>query len=70
MFGCCLATPGIEPFTELVDRVMTAESYASAARVFWVVGNGSSHRGQAACDRPTARDPNAVMVHTRSIRPG
>ena len=43
---------------------MTQEPYASAKRVFWVVDNGSSHRGQAAADRLTARFPNAVMVHT------
>jgi hypothetical protein len=32
--------------------------------VFWVVDNGSSHRGQAAINRLAARFPNAVMVHT------
>ena len=32
--------------------------------LFWVVDNGSSHRGQAAIDRLAARFPNAVMVHT------
>ena len=40
------------------------QPYASAKRVFWVVDNGSSHRGKAAADRLTARFPNAVMVHT------
>jgi hypothetical protein len=30
---------------------MTAEPYKSANRVFWIVDNGSSHRGQAAADR-------------------
>jgi hypothetical protein len=49
---------------ELVDEVMTQEPYASAKRVFWIVDNGSSHRGQAAIDRLTKRYPNAVMVHT------
>jgi hypothetical protein len=43
---------------------MTQEPYASAKRVFWVVDNGSSHRGQAAIDRLATRFPNAVMVHT------
>jgi DNA-binding NarL/FixJ family response regulator len=43
---------------------MTQEPYASAKRVFWIVDNGSSHRGQAAIDRLAARYPNAVMVHT------
>jgi hypothetical protein len=48
----------------LVEQVMTVEPYASAKRVFWVVDNGSSHRGQAAVDRLVRRFPNAVMVHT------
>ncbi len=48
----------------LVEQVMTVEPYASAKRVFWVVDNGSSHRGQAAVDRLAKRFPNAVMVHT------
>jgi transposase len=64
VIGLCSDTTGIEPFTDLVDEVMTQEPYASARRVFWVVDNGSSHRGQAASDRLTARYPNAVMIHT------
>lgn len=55
---------GIIPFMTLVEQVMTQEPYASAKRVFWVVDNGSSHRGQAAIDRLAKRFPNAVMVHT------
>jgi hypothetical protein len=64
VFGLCFETTGIAPFTDLVDEVMTQEPYASATRVFWVVDNGSSHRGKAAIDRLTARYPHAVMVHT------
>jgi transposase len=55
---------GIIPFMTLVEQVMTQEPYASAKRVFWVVDNGSSHRGQAAIDRLAKRFPNAVMIHT------
>ncbi len=55
---------GIEPFTALVTKVMTREPYASARRVFWVVDNGSSHRGWTAADRLHEAFPNAVMVHT------
>ena len=62
--GHCAAKTGIVPFMTLVERVMTTEPYASAKRVFWVVDNESSHRGNAACDRLAARFPNAVMVHT------
>jgi transposase len=64
VFSHCSATTGIVPFMTLVERVMTQEPYASAQRVFWVVDNGSSHRGQAAIDRLAKRFPNAVMVHT------
>ncbi|MFB9579550.1 transposase [Streptomyces yanii] len=32
--------------------------------MFWVVDNGSSHRGKKATDRLTAAYPNAVLVHT------
>jgi transposase len=64
VFGSCAASTGIVPFMALVEQVMTIEPYASAKRVFWIVDNGSSHRGQAAIDRLAARFPNAVMVHT------
>jgi hypothetical protein len=63
VIGLCSDTTGTGPFTDLVDEVMTQEPYASA-RVFWVVDNGSSHRGQAVADRLAARYPNTVMVHT------
>ena len=64
VFGRCEDTTGIEAFERLVTQVMTAEPYASADRVFWIVDNGSSHRGQAAIDRLAAQFPNAIMVHT------
>jgi hypothetical protein len=43
---------------------MSKEPYRSARRVFWIVDNGSSHRGQRAADRLQARWPNIVLVHT------
>jgi DDE superfamily endonuclease len=46
-----------------VEQVMTTEPYASADRVFWVVDNGSSHRGRASIDRMTATWPTAHLVH-------
>jgi hypothetical protein len=64
IFGRCEATTGIEPFNRLVDQVMVQEPYCSASRVFWVVDNGSSHRGQASIDRLQDRWSNAVLVHT------
>jgi transposase len=63
VIGRCAPTTGIAPFAALVEQVMTAEPYASARRVFWVVDNGSSHRGQASCDRMVDNWPNATLVH-------
>ena len=45
LFGHCAAKSGIAPFDRLVARVMSREPYRSAKRVFWIVDNGSSHRG-------------------------
>jgi transposase len=64
VFGSCAPSTGIVPFMALVEQVMTSQPYASAKRVFWIVDNGSSHRGQTAIDRMASRFPNAVMVHT------
>lgn len=64
VFGRCESTTGIVPFEALVCQVMSQEPYASAKRVFWIVDNGSSHRGQASIDRMAARWPNCVLVHT------
>ncbi len=64
VFGRCEDTTGIAPFTRLVQQVMSQEPYKSANRVFWVVDNGSSHRGRKAIDRLTEQFHNTVMVHT------
>ncbi|MBE1603830.1 IS630 family transposase [Actinopolymorpha pittospori] len=64
VFGRCEPSTGITPFMALVEQVMTQEPYVSAKRVFWVVDNGSSHRGKKAIERLTKRFSNAVMVHT------
>ena len=61
--GRCEQQTGIAPFGRLVEQVMTAEPYARARRVFWIVDNGSSHRGQAAVDRLQTEWPNLVLVH-------
>ncbi len=63
VFGRCEAQSGIEAFNGLVSDVMTQEPYAFAKRVFWIVDNGSSHRGQASIDRMKAKWPNTVLVH-------
>jgi transposase len=64
VFGRCEDRTGIEPFGRLVAQVMTQQPYASARRVYWIVDNGSSHRGRKAVDRLAEQFPNAVMVHT------
>jgi hypothetical protein len=63
VIGHCAPTTGIEPFTALVDKVMTREPYASARRVFWIVDNGASHRGWTAAKRLSDAYPNARMIH-------
>lgn len=63
IFARCESTTGIEPFRRLVDQVMSAEPYSSAERVFWIVDNGSSHRGTRSVDRLTQDWPNAHLVH-------
>lgn len=63
IFGRCEAKSGIEPFGRLVEQVMTTQPYASARRVFWIVDNGSSHRGQASVDRAAKAWPNLTLVH-------
>ncbi|MGW0092834.1 transposase [Streptomyces sp. NPDC003328] len=64
VFGRTEPRTGIDPFMNLAAQVMTREPYASAKRVFWVVDNGSSHRGQKAACRLAAAFPNTIMVHT------
>ena len=54
---------GIVAFDRLVADVMTQEPYASARRVFRVVDNGSSHRGERAARRLSASWPNLILVH-------
>jgi transposase len=63
LFGRCEQTTGIAPFGRLVTQVMTTEPYASATRVFWVVDNGSSHRGRASVERLEGEWRNLRLVH-------
>jgi DDE superfamily endonuclease len=64
IMGRCEASTGIEPFGRLVMQVMEREPYKAAKRVFWVVDNGSSHRGQAAVRRLATAYTNLIVVHT------
>lgn len=63
LFGRCEPTTGIVPFGNLVEQVMTQEPYVSARRVFWILDNGSSHRGAAAVERLEIAWPNLRVVH-------
>jgi DDE superfamily endonuclease len=63
VFGRCEATTGIAPFERLVDQVMSQPPYDTARRVFWVMDNGSSHRGEASIRRLTQAHPRLVPVH-------
>lgn len=64
VFGRCEPHTGKAAFGRLVDQVMHQEPYRSARRVFWIVDNGSSHRGQRAADELRERHPRVVIVHT------
>ena len=63
VFGRCEATSGIEPFDRLVEQVMSQEPYHSAKRVFLIIDNGSSHRGERCVRRLQKAWPNVVPVH-------
>ena len=64
VLGRCEERTGIESFGRLVEQVMKTEPYRSANRVFWVVDNGSLHRGHAAISRLRKAYRKAVLVHT------
>ena len=64
IYGRCESKTGIVPFGRLMSQVMMQEPYRSAGRVFWIMDNGSSHRGQACIDRITKQWPSVVPVHT------
>ena len=63
VFGRCEPTTGIDPFARLVAQVMHDPPYRDARRVFWIMDNGSSHRGQPCVRRLTQAYPNLIPVH-------
>jgi len=63
IFGRCEEGSGIKPFDRLVDEVMCQTPYRTAKRVFWIIDNGSSHRGQPSIERLQKKWPNAIAVH-------
>jgi hypothetical protein len=63
IFGRCEAKSGIKPFGRLVDQVMSQAPYKTANRVFWIIDNGSSHRGHPSIERLKKKWENAIAVH-------
>ena len=63
VYGRLEAKSGIQPFDRLVEQVMTQEPYRSAKRVFWIMDNCSSHRGERSALRLKKAWPNLVPVH-------
>jgi hypothetical protein len=64
VIGRCEAKTGIVPFGRLVEQVLSQEPYRAAERLFWIVDNGSSHRGARACRRLRGVDARIILVHT------
>ena len=70
VMGRCEPKTGIAPFGRLVQQVMEMPEYRwpggrrdVSSRVFWIVDNGSSHRGVASVTRLRQAYPNAILVH-------
>ncbi len=63
VFGRGEASTDIAPFARLVDQVMSQPPYDRARRVFWIMDNGSSNRGEASVQRLTQAHPRIVPVH-------
>lgn len=63
VFGRCESKSGIAPFGRLVDQVMRQPPYSQARRVFWIMDNGSSHRGAKCVARLQEKYPRLVPVH-------
>jgi transposase len=63
LFGRCEPKGGIEPFDRLVSQVMSQEPYCSGRRVYWIVDNGSAHRGERCVQRLRKAHPSLIVVH-------
>jgi hypothetical protein len=64
VLGRCEKKTGIKPFGLLVDQVLEQPTYQKASRLFFIVDNGSSHRGQASVQRMRLRDTRVILLHT------
>ena len=63
IFGRCERKNGIAAFDRLVAHTMRRRPYRDARRVFWIVDNGTAHRGQRAVRRLQSQHPNLILVH-------
>lgn len=63
VFGRCEEKSGIAPFERLVAQVMSQQPYRSAKRVFWILDNGSAHRGEKSVMRLKKDWNNIIPVH-------
>lgn len=63
LFGHCERRTGIAPFGRLVDQVMAQAPYKEARRVFWIVDNGSAHRGVKSVKRLQDKFSNLALIH-------
>ena len=63
VFGHCERKSGIVPFERLVADVMRQQPYNKARRVFWIMDNGSAHRGAKCVARLQDKFPRLVPVH-------
>jgi DDE superfamily endonuclease len=64
VLGRCERRTGIRPFGRMVTQILKREPYCDADRLFLIVDNGSSHRGQRSVERMYRRDKRIIMVHT------
>lgn len=63
LFGHVADRATIETFDAFVAEVMGVEPYRSARRVFWIVDNGTIHRGQRSVERLEKQWANLKLVH-------
>jgi hypothetical protein len=63
LFGHVVERLSIVAFDALVAQVMHQPPYCSARRVFWIVDNGTIHRGRHAIERVQAQWPTLILVH-------
>lgn len=63
LFGLCARKNGIASFDRLVAQVMSQPPYSEARRVFWILDNGSAHRGESCVVRLQQKHPTLVPVH-------